>query len=119
MLAEERRVPKKRATYSQGVVCAVKDFLFMVDGKLFTVPEACLVESVQIGQMDAKPHETALAEWLFDTECEQAACKIVSDRIQMRRHGVGSASKVEVVGDVKDVVDKLRGNQLPGPREQG
>lgn len=94
-------------TYTQWIIRTVKDFLFMVDCKLFTVPEARLVESVQVGEMDPEPHETALAEWLLDTECEQSSSEIVADGVQMRRHGIGTTSEIEVVRDVEHVVQIL------------
>lgn len=58
--------------------------------------------------MNPEPHQATLAEGLFDAECEQPSGEIVSDRIQVWRNRVGSASEVEVVRDVEYVVDKLR-----------
>lgn len=95
-------------THTQRIIRTIKDILFVLDRKLFTVPEARLVESVQVGEMNSKPHQTTLAKRLLDAEREQTSCEIVSNRVQMRWHRICSTSEIEVVGDVKDVVQILQ-----------
>lgn len=104
-----RTIGQKQATYIQRFIRALENLLFMVNRKLFSIPKARLVETVQVGEMDSKPHKATFAQWFLDPECEQASCEIVTDRVEMRRYRVGPASEVEVVGNVEYVVEILRG----------
>lgn len=95
------------ATYSLGIVGTIKDLLFMINRKLFSVLEARLVETVQVGEMDSQPHQAAFTERFFDTKRQQTSSEIITDRVQMRRNRVGSTTEIEVMWDVKDVVEVL------------
>jgi hypothetical protein len=95
------------ATYSLGIIGTIKDLLFMINRKLFSVLEARLVETVQVGEMDSQPHQAAFTERFLDPKRQQTSSEIITDRVQMRRNRVGSTTEIEVMWDVKDVVEVL------------
>lgn len=85
----------------------------MVDRELFSVFEARLVEPVQIGEMDSKPHQTAFTERFLDTKRQQTSSEIVTNRVQVRRNRIRSSTEIEIMRDIEGVIKVLRAsNQL-------
>lgn len=53
----------------------------MVDCKLFSILEARLVVTVQVGEMDSEPHQATFAEGFLDSKRKQTSREIISDRV--------------------------------------
>ena len=72
-----------------------------------SVVEAGLVETVQVGQVDLEPSETAFAERFRFCEFEQTTREIITDVVQMGREGVGTSTEIDVVGEVEGISEEL------------
>lgn len=80
----------------------------MIIDELYTLVEAPFVETEQIGDVDLEPSETTFAQRLGVAEEEQSATKIITNVVEMRRDGVGTASEVKIVRQIEIVTKELK-----------
>jgi hypothetical protein len=70
--------------------------------------EAGLVVADHVSKVDLQPHQTAGPERLLLAKSEETTAEIVADGAQVRRNWISAATEVDVVRQVKNIVDVLR-----------
>ena len=95
-------------THFKGALYAIVDIRQVVLYELYSLVEATLIETAQVGQMDLQPPQAAFTERLSLCEEKESTRKVVTDVVQVRWDGVRPATEVHVVREIELVTQELR-----------